>query len=102
MVHVIHIFHHLFEEYFVVSNMNRFHSLAHIIISDHSFPHEHSTRDLYFDLFDKNLLVCLTTDSLNEMTHFDHDAVYIHGEIYDNQNKEPLTYQKAGRQVNFI
>ena len=57
--------------------------------TDNSLPHEHSTRDLYIDLFDKDRLVYLTHASLNKMTNFDHDAVYILGGIYDDQNKEP-------------
>ncbi|CAF3377582.1 unnamed protein product, partial [Rotaria sp. Silwood2] len=41
----------------------------------------------------------LTFDSPNEIPHFDHGAVYIVDGIYDNdENKEPLTYQKAARQ----
>ena len=93
-------------------HLDRFHSPSYIIISDlsqnfqtspHPLPHEHSlffqsTRDLYIDLFDKDRLVYLTPDSPNEMTHFDHDAVYVLGGIYDDQNKEPLTYEKALRQ----
>jgi Trm5-related predicted tRNA methylase len=93
-------------------HIERFHSPAYIIISDlshnfqtyqHPLPHEHSTffhstRKLYIDLFDKDRLVYLTPDSPNEMTHFDHDAIYIVGGIYDDDNKEPLTYQKAVRQ----
>ncbi len=93
-------------------NIDRFHSPAYIIISDlshnfqtssHLLPHEHSTyfhstRELYIDLFDKDRLVYLTPDSPNEMTHFDHDAIYILGGIYDDENKEPLTYEKAVRQ----
>ena len=93
-------------------HLERFHSPSYIIISDlsnnfqtykHSLPHEHSTyfhstRDLYIDLFDKDRLVYLTPDSPNEMTHFDHNAIYILGGIYDDQNKEPLTYEKAVRQ----
>lgn len=93
-------------------HLDRFHSPAYIMITDlaenfqtrdHSLPHEHSTyfhstRDLYLDLFDKDRLVYLTPDSPNEMTHFDHNAVYILGGIYDDENKEPLTYQKAVRQ----
>jgi len=93
-------------------HLDRFHSPAYIIITDlsnnfqtskHPLPHEHSTyfhstRELYLDLFDKNRLVYLTPDSPNEMTHFDHDAIYILGGIYDDGNKEPLTYQKAVRQ----
>ncbi len=94
------------------TKINCFHSPAYIIISDlaHNYrkpdrptPHENSTyfqatTDLYIDLFDKNRLVYLTPDSPNEMTHFDHDAVYILGGIYDDENKEPLTYEKAVRQ----
>jgi Trm5-related predicted tRNA methylase len=93
-------------------HINRFHSPAYIIISDlanniqtsdHPLPHEHSTyfdstRESYIDLFDKDRLIYLTPDSPNEMTHFDHDAVYILGGIYDDGNKEPLTYEKAVRQ----
>ncbi|UJR07553.1 hypothetical protein I4U23_011841 [Adineta vaga] len=93
-------------------NLHHFHAPAYIIISDlshnpqtagHPLPHEHSTyfhatRDQYIDLFDKDRLVYLTPDSPNEMTHFDHNAVYIVGGIYDDENKEPLTYQKAVRQ----
>lgn len=93
-------------------HLDRFHSPAYIIITDlahnhqtskHPLAHEHSTlfhstRDLYLDLFDKDRLVYLTPDSPNEMTHYDHDAVYILGGIYDAENKEPLTYQKAVRQ----
>ena len=95
-------------------NLHRFHSPSYIIITDLSYnikaknsnqflPHEqsnyfHSTTDLYIDLFDKERLIYLTPDSPNEMTEYDHDAVYILGGIYDDQNKEPLTYQKAVRQ----
>jgi Trm5-related predicted tRNA methylase len=93
-------------------NIDRFHSPSYIIISDlsnnfqtfkHPLPHEHSsyfqsTRELYIDLFNKDRFIYLTPDSPNEMTHFDHDAIYILGGIYDDENKEPLTYQKALRQ----
>jgi len=93
-------------------NINHFHSPSYIIISDlsnniqtskHPLPHEHSnyfhsTRKLYIDLFDKNRLIYLTPDSPNEMTYFDHDAIYILGGIYDDENKQPLTYEKAIRQ----
>ncbi|CAF4529368.1 unnamed protein product [Rotaria socialis] len=93
-------------------HINHFHSPGYIIISDlsnnfqtchHPLPHEHSTyfhstRELYIDLFDKDRLIYLTPDSPNEMTHFDHDAIYILGGIYDDENREPLTYQKAVRQ----
>jgi Trm5-related predicted tRNA methylase len=93
-------------------HIDRFHSPAYIMITDLSnnfqtyknpLPHEHSTyfhstRELYIDLFDKDRLIYLTPDSPNEMTHFDHDAVYILGGIYDDENKEPLTYEKAVRQ----
>jgi hypothetical protein len=93
-------------------HLDCFHSPAYIIISDlssnfqtaqHPLPHEHSTyfestRELYIDLFDKDRLVYLTPDSPNEMTHFDHNAVYILVGIYDDENKEPLTYEKAVRQ----
>lgn len=93
-------------------DIERFHSPSYILItdladniqtSDHILPQEqsvyfHSTRQNYLDLFDKNSLVYLTPDSPNEMTHYDHNAVYILGGIYDDQNKEPLTYEKALRQ----
>ena len=93
-------------------HIERFHSPSYIIVSDlannpqtchHSLPNEHSsyfhsTRESYMDLFDKDRLVYLTPDSPNEMTDFDHNAVYILGGIYDDENKEPLTYQKAVRQ----
>lgn len=93
-------------------HLDHFHSPAYIIISDLAenfrkssipLPHEqskyfHWTNQLYIDLFEKNRLVYLTPDSPNEMTHFDHNAVYIVGGIYDDENKEPLTYQKAIRQ----
>lgn len=93
-------------------HIHRFHSPAYMIITDlahnlqtskHPLAHEHSsffhsTRDLYLDLFDKDRLVYLTPDSPNEMTHYDHEAIYILGGIYDAENKEPLTYQKAVRQ----
>jgi Trm5-related predicted tRNA methylase len=93
-------------------HIDRFHSPAYIMITDlgnnyqtrdHLLPHEHSTyfhstRELYIDLFDKDRLIYLTPDSPNEMTHFDHDAIYILGGIYDDENKEPLTYEKAVRQ----
>ncbi len=58
----------------------------------------HLTRELYIDQFDKDHFIYLTSNSPNEMTHFDPDAVYILGGIYDDDNKEPLTYQKAIRQ----
>jgi tRNA (guanine9-N1)-methyltransferase len=57
-----------------------------------------SVRALYIDKFDKKRLIYLTPDSPNGMTYFDHDAIYILGGIYDDENKEPLTYEKAVRQ----
>ena len=50
---------------------------------------------LYIDLFDEDPLVYLTPNSPNEMTQYDHDIVYILGGIYDDENNESLTYQKA-------
>ena len=92
--------------------IDHFHSPAYIIISDlssnfkpsnFSISHKqsnyfHSTQELYIDLFDKDRLIYLTPDSPNEMTHYDHDSVYILGGIYDDENKEALTYEKAVRQ----
>jgi hypothetical protein len=54
-----------------------------------------TTTNLYIDLFDKNRLDYLTPDSPNEITHFDHDAVYILGGTDDDENKELLTYRKS-------
>lgn len=93
-------------------HFDRFHSPSYIVVTDleHRFREQtlcqtyeqsnyfHLTDELYLDLFERDRLVYLTPDSPNEMTHFEHDAVYILGGIYDDQNKQPLTLDKARRQ----
>ncbi|CAF1642858.1 unnamed protein product [Adineta ricciae] len=56
------------------------------------------TSSSYLDLFPHEKLVYLSPDSKNEMTSFDHDAVYIVGGIADRTGKKPLTFAKAKRE----
>lgn len=49
----------------------------------------------YLDVFPKNKLVYLTPHCRQEMTEFDHDALYIIGGIVDKVNNEPLSLAKA-------
>ncbi|XP_047525609.1 mitochondrial ribonuclease P protein 1 homolog [Pieris napi] len=51
----------------------------------------------YLDLFPKDKLVYLTPHCREELTYFDHDAVYIIGCMVDKMNNEPHSLAKAKR-----
>ncbi|XP_047027197.1 mitochondrial ribonuclease P protein 1 homolog [Helicoverpa zea] len=51
----------------------------------------------YLDVFPKEKLVYLTPHCREELTKFDHDAVYIIGCMVDKVNNEPLSLAKAKR-----
>ncbi|CAD0194878.1 unnamed protein product [Chrysodeixis includens] len=51
----------------------------------------------YLDIFPKEKLVYLTPHCREELTEFDHDAVYIVGCMVDKVNNEPLSLAKAKR-----
>ncbi|CAF1157915.1 unnamed protein product [Adineta steineri] len=57
-----------------------------------------SSQSSYLDIFPQEKLIYLSPDSNNEMTTFDHDAVYIIGGIIDVSGKKPLTFGKAKRE----
>ncbi|CAF1403362.1 unnamed protein product [Adineta steineri] len=57
-----------------------------------------TTESSYLDIFPREKLIYLSPDSNNEMTTFDHDAVYIVGGIADITGKKPLTFGKAKRE----
>ncbi|XP_068248840.1 mitochondrial ribonuclease P protein 1 homolog [Palaemon carinicauda] len=52
----------------------------------------------YLECFPKEKLVYLTPHCNEELTHFDHDAVYIIGAIVDLADSEPLTMAKARKE----
>lgn len=52
----------------------------------------------YLDIFHKKDLVYLTPHCREELTTFDHDAVYIIGCLVDKVNNEPLSMAKAKRE----
>lgn len=52
----------------------------------------------YLDLYPHKDLVYLTPDAPNELTTFDHSAVYIIGGLVDKVNARPLTLAKAKRE----
>ncbi|XP_063822919.1 mitochondrial ribonuclease P protein 1 homolog isoform X2 [Ostrinia nubilalis] len=49
----------------------------------------------YLDVFPKDKLVYLTPHCREELTEFDHDAIYIIGCMVDKVNNEPLSLAKA-------
>ncbi|KAL4712695.1 hypothetical protein ACJJTC_007992 [Scirpophaga incertulas] len=51
----------------------------------------------YLDIFPKNKLVYLTPHCREELTEYDHDAIYIIGCMVDKVNNEPLSLAKAKR-----
>ncbi|XP_050681371.1 mitochondrial ribonuclease P protein 1 homolog [Leptidea sinapis] len=51
----------------------------------------------YMDIFPKEKLVYLTPHCREELTSFDHDAIYIVGCMVDKMNSEPLSLAKAKR-----
>ncbi|KAL0851043.1 hypothetical protein ABMA28_006934 [Loxostege sticticalis] len=51
----------------------------------------------YLDIFPKDKLVYLTPHCREELTKFDHDAIYIVGCMVDKVNNEPLSLAKAKR-----
>ncbi|CAG4954647.1 unnamed protein product [Colias eurytheme] len=51
----------------------------------------------YLDIFPKDKLVYLTPHCREELTSFDHDAIYIVGCMVDKINNEPLSLAKAKR-----
>ncbi|XP_072940880.1 mitochondrial ribonuclease P protein 1 homolog [Epargyreus clarus] len=51
----------------------------------------------YLDMFPKDKLVYLTPHCREEITNYDHDAVYIIGCMVDKINNEPLSLAKAKR-----
>ncbi|CAB3256491.1 unnamed protein product [Arctia plantaginis] len=51
----------------------------------------------YLDVFPREKLVYLTPHCREELTHFDHDAVYIVGCMVDKMNNEPLSLARAKR-----
>ncbi|CAH1639790.1 unnamed protein product [Spodoptera littoralis] len=51
----------------------------------------------YLDIFPKEKLVYLTPHCREELSKFDHDAVYIIGCMVDKVNNEPLSLAKAKR-----
>ncbi|XP_076066415.1 tRNA methyltransferase roswell isoform X3 [Oratosquilla oratoria] len=56
------------------------------------------TEQCYLDIFPREKLVYLTPDSREELTEYDHDAVYIIGGIVDTAKSDPLTLAKAKQQ----
>ncbi|VEN35621.1 unnamed protein product [Callosobruchus maculatus] len=52
----------------------------------------------YLDIFPKDQLVYLTPHCREEMSEFDHDAVYIIGSLVDKVNNEPLSLAKAKKE----
>lgn len=56
------------------------------------------TGESYLDRFPKDKLVYLTPHCREEMTTYDHDAVYIVGGIVDTGENEPVTLAKAKRE----
>lgn len=52
----------------------------------------------YLETYPREQLVYLTPHCREEMTHYDHNAVYIIGGIVDKMNAEPLTLAKAKRE----
>lgn len=61
------------------------------------YPVECHEKD-YLDVFPKEKLVYLTPHCREEMTTYDHDAIYIIGGLIDTRNSEPLTLAKAKKQ----
>ncbi|XP_075974215.1 tRNA methyltransferase roswell [Anticarsia gemmatalis] len=51
----------------------------------------------YLDIFPKEKLVYLTPHCRDELSEFDHDAVYIIGCMVDKMNNEPLSLARAKR-----
>ncbi|CAG4978283.1 unnamed protein product [Parnassius apollo] len=51
----------------------------------------------YLDIFPKEKLIYLTPHCREELTNFDHDAIYIIGCMVDKINNEPLSLAKAKR-----
>ncbi|XP_063548435.1 mitochondrial ribonuclease P protein 1 homolog isoform X1 [Cydia strobilella] len=51
----------------------------------------------YLDVFPKDKLVYLTPHCRNELTEYDHDAIYIIGCMVDKVNNDPLSLAKAKR-----
>lgn len=63
-------------------------------IEDPWFPINIHTES-YLNVFPKEKLVYLTPHCRQELTHFDHDAVYIVGCMVDKVNNEPLSLAKS-------
>lgn len=59
-----------------------------------SFPMIISPKS-YLELFPKEKLIYLTKDATDEMTEFNHEAIYIIGGLVDHGLKCSITYQKA-------
>lgn len=53
------------------------------------------TESSYLDLFPREKLIYLSPDSENEMTEFDHDAVYIIGGIIDLSKSVSIEFQRG-------
>ncbi|XP_063237428.1 mitochondrial ribonuclease P protein 1 homolog [Bacillus rossius redtenbacheri] len=64
---------------------------------DEHFP-LNVTEKSYLDLFPKENLVYLTPHCREELTTYDHDAVYIVGAMVDKANQEPLSLAKAKKE----
>lgn len=64
---------------------------------DIDFPMNLHTES-FNDLFDKRRLVYLTPHCNNELTHFNHDDIYIIGAMVDKQNNDPISLGKAKKQ----
>lgn len=56
------------------------------------------TNQSYLDLYPHSDLVYLTPDAPQELTTFDHNAIYILGGLVDKVNAKPLTLAKAKRE----
>ncbi|KAJ8868594.1 hypothetical protein PR048_030132 [Dryococelus australis] len=64
---------------------------------DEHFP-LNITEKSYLDVFPKENIVYLTPHCREELTVYDHDAVYIVGAMVDKANQEPLSLAKAKKE----
>ncbi|RXG68313.1 Mitochondrial ribonuclease P protein 1-like protein [Armadillidium vulgare] len=62
-----------------------------------SFPMNITSKS-YLDIFPKEKLVYLTPNARDEMTEFDHEAIYIIGGLVDLRTSRPVTVAKAKKE----
>lgn len=89
--------------YIHMCNFDREHETAKCIqrnvpvLHNGSYPVD-THRESYIDLFPKDKLVYLTPDAKENMSAYDHDAIYVIGNIVDRGSILPLSVAKAKKE----